>query len=90
MTSIPYLIQIFTQPNSDNKINIGSNNQPPNLSVGGVKMRERKTKGVNPLRVISQNKIKEISNNYEDETHKNNGRRKPAHKVIRAGSLVRK
>jgi hypothetical protein len=53
-------------------------------------MRERKTKGVNPLRVISQNKIKEIGNNYEDETYKNNGRRKPAHKVIRAGSLVRK
>lgn len=72
------------------------------MSVGGVKMRERKSNDFNPLRVINQNKIKEVSNNYEDEGHKIigmqkldsetriNNRRKPARKVIRAGSLVRK
>jgi hypothetical protein len=65
-------------------------------------MRERKSNDSIPLRVINQNKIKEISNNYEDEGHKINGiqkldsetrinnRRKPARKIIRTGSLVRK
>ena len=55
-----------------------------------MKMRERKSKDINPRRVINQNKIKDVSNNYEDEGHKINGRRKPARKIIRAGSLVRK
>lgn len=53
-------------------------------------MRERK-KGPNPLRVISQNRIKE-SNQYEQEEKnpKNFPKRKMSKRVPRAGSLVRK
>jgi hypothetical protein len=69
--------------------NIGSSNQPPNLHVGGVKMRER-NKGPNPLRVISQNRIKD-SNHYDDEAGMRvNTKKKQTRKIIKAGSLARK
>lgn len=53
-------------------------------------MRERK-KGPNPLRVISQNRIKDAAqNDPEDRNLRNLAKRKPSKRIARAGSLVRK
>ncbi len=55
-------------------------------------MREKeRRKGPNPLRVISQNRIKE-ANQYDDEGRnlRNIAKRKPSKRIARAGSLVRK
>lgn len=55
-------------------------------------MREKdRKKGPNPLRVISQNRIKE-SNQYDDDGRnlRNIAKRKPSKRIARAGSLVRK
>lgn len=53
-------------------------------------MRER-GKGKQPLKVLHPNRHNDTSkNDYDDKSSKFNGRRKPARKIIRAGSLVRK
>lgn len=97
---IPRIIQTVNcskqgSPKEDNSImttstfNIGSSNMPPNLHVGGVKMRER-NKGANPLRVISQNRIKEVNHYDDDSAGRANTKKKQARKIIKAGSLARK
>lgn len=70
-------------------ITIDTSSQPPNLHVGGVKMRER-TKGSQPLRMVNQNRTNDY-NKYDDEDRSSKaiGRRKTTRKIIRAGSLVR-
>lgn len=69
---------------------IGASHNPPNLQIGGVKMRER-NKGHQPLRVINQNRTNDSYKIDEDEKGtRNNGRQKYSRKIIRAGSLVRK
>jgi hypothetical protein len=53
-------------------------------------MKER-NKGPNPLRVISQNRIKNISHNDTDERNlKSMVKRKQSKRIVRPGSLVRK